>query len=428
MEYDVFISCKSEDYKYAEEIYQFLVDNGFNTFLASKELRNLGDSEYRRSISAAMKSTYHMILFASNPDYIDSTWVYYEWDMFINAKLKGFKQGQIVTILKDVDVNEINMDLWKYESFTLDDYKSKLLPYMETPAYLQRKEEEEKRKSEAEKAAKREAEEKAQTARRIAKAQAVRLAEEYKKKVSEVHSIDVPKLYKALKHAEITKRICPVCGAEMDIVQTFCNECCWNMSPLDGIAELEYLVSDQHERTQKAKARFEDTSGVSKSNIVNELQCKLVRLEKEREELEHELMRSKEHEQKLLADLKRLEDRTREIEIDYAESVAILRKELEATIKTQAPQPQAPKPKQPTVAANPTRSNLLTEEQFNEILIKCACIPPYGGIFDHTKLKDVGFDHGKFKRMLSDRYGIKLGMFSSLVGTTVGDLKKQLGI
>jgi hypothetical protein len=426
MEYDVFISCKSEDYKYAEEIYQFLVDNGFNTFLASKELRNLGDSEYRRSISAAMKSTYHMILFASNPDYIDSTWVYYEWDMFINAKLKGFKQGQIVTILKDVDVNEINMDLWKYESFTLDDYKSKLLPYMETPAYLQRKDEEEK--SEAAKAAKREAEEKAQTARRIAKAQAIRLAEEYRKKVSEVHSIDVPKLYKALKHAEITKRICPVCGAEMDIVQTFCNECCWNMSPLDGIAELEYLVSDQHERTQKAKARFEDTSSASKSEMVNELQHKLVHLEIEREKLKHELVRSEVHEQKLMADLKRLEDRTREIEIHYEESVASLRKALEAKIKASAPQPQTPKPKQPTVAANPTRSNRLTEEQFNEILIRCSTTPPYGGIFDHTKLSDVGFDERRFKRMLSDLYGIKLGIFSSLVCTTVGDLKKLVGI
>ena len=64
MEYDVFISCKSEDYIYAEEIYNFLIANGFNTFLASKELRLLGDTEYRRSISTAMKSAYHMIIFA----------------------------------------------------------------------------------------------------------------------------------------------------------------------------------------------------------------------------------------------------------------------------------------------------------------------------------------------------------------------------
>ena len=135
MEYDVFISCKSEDYKYAEEIYEFLTSNGINTFLASKELREVGDSEYRRAISNAMKSTYHMIVFASKAEYIDSSWVYYEWDMFLNAKLKGFKQGQIITILKDVKIESINMDLWKYESFTFENYKEKLLDYVVTPRY-----------------------------------------------------------------------------------------------------------------------------------------------------------------------------------------------------------------------------------------------------------------------------------------------------
>ena len=140
MEYDVFISCKSEDYKYAEEIYQFLTDNGIRPFLASKELRNIGDTEYRRAISKAMKSSYHMIVFASKAEYIDSTWVYYEWDMFVNAMLKGFKKGQIMTILKGVNTDEINMDLWKYESFTFEDYKERIMCYLETPSFLKRKE------------------------------------------------------------------------------------------------------------------------------------------------------------------------------------------------------------------------------------------------------------------------------------------------
>ena len=148
MEYDVFISCKSEDYKYAEEIYEFLTSNGINTFLASKELREVGDSEYRRAISNAMKSTYHMIVFASKAEYIDSSWVYYEWDMFLNAKLKGFKQGQIITILKDVKIESINMDLWKYESFCIEDYKDRILGYVETPQYWERKKDKEKKEQE----------------------------------------------------------------------------------------------------------------------------------------------------------------------------------------------------------------------------------------------------------------------------------------
>lgn len=150
MEYDVFISCKSEDYKFAEEIYDFLTSNGVNTFLASKELRNLGDSEYRRAISSAMKSAYHMIVFASKAEYIESPWVYYEWDMYVNAMLKGFKKGQILTILKDIVVEEINMDLWKYESFSYTDYKEKLLSYVETPSYIERREEAKRKRLEKE--------------------------------------------------------------------------------------------------------------------------------------------------------------------------------------------------------------------------------------------------------------------------------------
>ncbi len=39
----------------------FLTDNGINAFLASKELRNIGDTEYRRAISTAMESAYAYI-------------------------------------------------------------------------------------------------------------------------------------------------------------------------------------------------------------------------------------------------------------------------------------------------------------------------------------------------------------------------------
>ena len=130
--YDVFISCKSEDYKYAEEVYDFLKDNGIQPFLASKELRLVGESEYRKIISEAIKNATHLIVFASDAKYIDSTWVYYEWDMFLHAKLKGYKTGNLITVLKGVSPNEISMDLWKYESFSFDGYKEDILKYVET--------------------------------------------------------------------------------------------------------------------------------------------------------------------------------------------------------------------------------------------------------------------------------------------------------
>lgn len=67
--YDVFLSCKSEDYAYAEEVYNFLTQNGVRVFLASRELRRLGDAEYRRQIVKALDQSSHIIVFASNKAY-----------------------------------------------------------------------------------------------------------------------------------------------------------------------------------------------------------------------------------------------------------------------------------------------------------------------------------------------------------------------
>lgn len=139
--YDVFISCKSEDYGYAEEVYNFLNSNGIRTFLASKELRKLGESEYREAIVCAIESSYHLIIFASKAQYTLSKWVKYEWDLFVSAKLDGRKDGQIMTILKGFNTTELRSDLIIYESFTFVNYKERLLSYVETPEYLARKEE-----------------------------------------------------------------------------------------------------------------------------------------------------------------------------------------------------------------------------------------------------------------------------------------------
>lgn len=146
--YDVFMSCKSEDYEYAEEVYNFLNSNGISTFLASKELRKMGDSEYRNAIMQALESACHLIIFASKPEYIESKWVFYEWDTFVNAKLSGRKDGQIMTILKGFNTQKLRLDLIKYESFSFDDYKEILLSYVETPE-SRRIKEEQKRQEES---------------------------------------------------------------------------------------------------------------------------------------------------------------------------------------------------------------------------------------------------------------------------------------
>lgn len=239
--YDVFISCKSEDYKYAEEVYDFLNEHGINTFLASKELRRLGESEYRRAISKALREAYHLIVFASNPEYIESTWVEYEWDMFVNAKLKGKKAGNILTILKGVDTDDIPMDLWKYESFPFEDYHNNLLQYVETPESIARNKEKELQKEDALRK-KREAEAKAARVKEL-KAKLTNTAEEYKKSVSALQ-VDVDKINSLLEELEITHRECPICHASNPVDANVCATCGWPISPLEGLPDLAYLSSD----------------------------------------------------------------------------------------------------------------------------------------------------------------------------------------
>ena len=158
MKYDIFISCKSEDYKYAEEVYDFLIENHFKTFLASKELRKLGDSQYRESIEKALDTAEHIIVFSSNPEYPNSKYVKYEWGLFVDEKISGRKEGNILTVLKDMDAGELPIGLRRHESFQYETYKESLLDYVETnqhKEYLLHLKEEEREKE----AQKREAQE-----------------------------------------------------------------------------------------------------------------------------------------------------------------------------------------------------------------------------------------------------------------------------
>lgn len=241
MEYDVFISCKSEDYIYAEEIYNFLKENGFNVFLANKELRQMGDSEYRKAISQALKSTYHLIVFASKTDYVDSTWVYYEWDWFLVAKIKGKKPGKILSILKDISIDDINADLWKYESKSFYNYKESLIAYVETPAYIERKEEE-RRKAKLEEEKIKKQKEEAQRKERI--------RNEIKDKEAEYsrHSKTLDNLANEIveKHKLLGEEIknCPICNEETPFEASYCKKCGWAFVPIfatKGISTEEHL-------------------------------------------------------------------------------------------------------------------------------------------------------------------------------------------
>jgi hypothetical protein len=122
--YEIFISCKSEDYGCAKEIYNFLCGKGYSVFIADVELHKLGRAQYGKVIDEALEQAKHFVLFASSPDYVMSTYVEDEWRTFLEEQRCGRKKGNLLTIRKGFDVVELPISLRNLQSFTYENFHS----------------------------------------------------------------------------------------------------------------------------------------------------------------------------------------------------------------------------------------------------------------------------------------------------------------
>lgn len=139
MRYDVFISCKSEDYYLGREVYDFLANyRGFNLsiFLADRELRKLGIADYGRAIDDALDSSSHLIVVSSDVNYLKaetSPYVYYEWHTFAEEIRSGRKKGNMMTILtSNIVMHELPLALRNCQSFPIADY-GQIVTYLVNP-------------------------------------------------------------------------------------------------------------------------------------------------------------------------------------------------------------------------------------------------------------------------------------------------------
>lgn len=143
--------------------------------------------------------------------------------------------------MKDISIDDINADLWKYESKSFYNYKESLLAYVETPAYIERKEEEKRiAKLEEEKIKKQK--EEAQRKEKI--------RNEIKDKEAEYsrHSKNLDNLASEIieKHKLLgeDRKICPVCNEETTLETSFCKKCGWAFGPvfaIKGVSTEEHL-------------------------------------------------------------------------------------------------------------------------------------------------------------------------------------------
>lgn len=134
VKYDVFISCKSEDYSEAEPIYHWLEERGYRTFFSPISLRIptiKGDSGvFGEEIDDALESADNMIVFTSNAEYVKTGYVNDEWRTFVEEQRSGRKSGSLVTILDGIDVADLPIRLRSVQSFTPSNYKQGILRFL----------------------------------------------------------------------------------------------------------------------------------------------------------------------------------------------------------------------------------------------------------------------------------------------------------
>jgi hypothetical protein len=95
----IFISARSDDYKYAEQIYSYLKAQGLPVFFSQESLPELASSDYRKQIDDALDKAQHMIVVTSSRANVESSWVEAEWGLFINEKRSGRKLGNLITVV-----------------------------------------------------------------------------------------------------------------------------------------------------------------------------------------------------------------------------------------------------------------------------------------------------------------------------------------
>ncbi len=99
--YDVFISHKSADDAIATKVYEYLQQTGRVAFCDHFTLRELHDSEYDKRIVESLENSKHLVVVASDPEFLKDKWVYSEWHRFYNDKRLNRRNGNLILVLSD---------------------------------------------------------------------------------------------------------------------------------------------------------------------------------------------------------------------------------------------------------------------------------------------------------------------------------------
>ena len=129
--YEVFISCKSQDYVLGQAVYDFLISRNIKAFFAPVSLSKEGNAEYGSFIDETIDEVKHLIVVTSNPEYVKTQWVKHEWDLFLREKNSGRKNGgNLLTVLKGIEPASLHISLRNVQSIKFENIKKELINFL----------------------------------------------------------------------------------------------------------------------------------------------------------------------------------------------------------------------------------------------------------------------------------------------------------
>ena len=114
--YNVFISHKknddanheTRDSLLAQTVFNAFVSRGVSTFLAQQEIPRVGETEYMRTIDRALEEVDILVVVSTVPEHLESRWVRYEWESFVNDILSGrTKNGRIFSYIDGFSIDRL---------------------------------------------------------------------------------------------------------------------------------------------------------------------------------------------------------------------------------------------------------------------------------------------------------------------------------
>lgn len=122
--FDVFISYKNSDNGIltkdsflARELYEFLTKEGIHAFFSGQSLADLGADRYKQIIDDTLDSCSVLIVVGTKLEYIQSSWVRYEWDSFFNDILMEKKKGKVFSYVDNINPHDLPRTLRNLQCF-----------------------------------------------------------------------------------------------------------------------------------------------------------------------------------------------------------------------------------------------------------------------------------------------------------------------